>query len=626
MDLTKYQPKKKLQSLPSLFSNTPSLSLPKITTQPPTPTGIQTGSTAPVSSPIYPTPTGAPVVPQINNQTPTTGSTTPPPPPITSPTTTPTNPTISSIYSQVKGIQDSINNLATKPGTPPTTPQAPETPEPTAAETARSLAEKSYTDSLNISPEENTAQAELDRLTSSFRQGYTGIQDKVIPMEFITGQLQSLESRATNLAVPLEQKLAREQAKRIAAQSASKFALERADKKVEAETPFELGGQLVQRKADGSYATVFTPKDTEVLSPNEAAALGVPYGTTKADAAAMGILPKGQLTGQDKIDLEVKLAGQFEQYAKESRTAIRGVETVQTGFDEAMTALEEGKPLNAQSQAVIIGFNKLIDPTSVVRESEYARTPEGASLVNRLEGKIQQLTQGGAGLNATELQGLKDTAIALLDGYKNQQLNFAKRIQTQAKNYELNIENILTPDVLNLLQDNQPKTLQEYYQQNPQDRTKVEQMIQDNPNLSDDEILQILGGSGGSFSTVGGDTDRIASAIAQVESGGDYNAVGPDTGNGKAYGKYQIMDFNIPDWTREALGRSMTPQEFISNPEAQDKVAKYKIAQYVEQYGNPEDVASLWFSGRPLTKAGNSADVTGTTTPEYVKRVLKYLG
>jgi hypothetical protein len=67
------------------------------------------------------------------------------------------------------------------------------------------------------------------------------------------------------------------------------------------------------------------------------------------------------------------------------------------------------------------------------------------------------------------------------------------------------------------------------------------------------------GGGGGS----GGDA---ASRIAGIESGGKYDAVGPvaNAQGQRAYGKYQVMDFNVGPWTQEVLGRPMTPQEFIA--------------------------------------------------------------
>lgn len=128
------------------------------------------------------------------------------------------------------------------------------------------------------------------------------------------------------------------------------------------------------------------------------------------------------------------------------------------------------------------------------------------------------------------------------------------------------------------------------------------------------------------FSKVGGDTKKIAEAIGQYESGGNYNAKGPIVVSGmykgdRAYGKYQVMGKNIPSWSKEALGRSITKEEFLANPELQDKIAQYKMNKIYQQYGNVEDVASVWFSGQPVARAGNRKDVLGTTVPQYVKNV-----
>ncbi len=166
----------------------------------------------------------------------------------------------------------------------------------------------------------------------------------------------------------------------------------------------------------------------------------------------------GLLTPTQGFDRELKLASDFEKYAGEARTAIRSIGTVNQGYEEAVKALKEGKGLNSQSQAVIIGFNKLIDPTSVVRESEYARTPEGQSLLNTLQGKIIKIQQGGAGMTKASLEEIKNTANALLQGYQKQMLNYAQRTQNQANNLKSlsggtagDLSRILTPDVLDVL-------------------------------------------------------------------------------------------------------------------------------------------------------------------------------
>lgn len=120
---------------------------------------------------------------------------------------------------------------------------------------------------------------------------------------------------------------------------------------------------------------------------------------------------------------------------------------------------------------------------------------------------------------------------------------------------------------------------------------------------------------------------RWASAISGIESSGRYNLVGPDNGKGnKPYGKYQVMDFNVGPWTRDALGREMSPQDFLNDPDAQDAVFRHQFGKNVEKYGSPQEAASVWFSGRPMAQAGNARDVLGTTVPGYVAKFNKALG
>lgn len=116
-----------------------------------------------------------------------------------------------------------------------------------------------------------------------------------------------------------------------------------------------------------------------------------------------------------------------------------------------------------------------------------------------------------------------------------------------------------------------------------------------------------------------------ASAIASVESkgSGDYAALGPVTKTGdRAYGKYQVMGANIGPWTKEAVGREMTPDEFLKNKEAQDAVFNTKFPQ---GGNNNSDRASVWFTGKPLAQGAGRSDgyLTGS---QYVDHFNKALG
>lgn len=91
-----------------------------------------------------------------------------------------------------------------------------------------------------------------------------------------------------------------------------------------------------------------------------------------------------------------------------------------------------------------------------------------------------------------------------------------------------------------------------------------------------------------------------------------------------AYGKYQVLGKNIPSWTKEAGLPSMTIQQFLASPDAQEKVFEYQSNKNYAKYGNWDDVASVWFSGRPAQ--GNNASDGGNTVPQYLQKYRKAMG
>jgi hypothetical protein len=123
--------------------------------------------------------------------------------------------------------------------------------------------------------------------------------------------------------------------------------------------------------------------------------------------------------------------------------------------------------------------------------------------------------------------------------------------------------------------------------------------------------------------------DRARQAIGKVESegSGGYVAIGPRTKSGdRAYGRYQVMGKNIPLWTKEVLGKAMTPQEFLADTAAQDRVFNAKFGEYVRKYGNVNDAASMWFSGKPYSQAVGRRDSLGTTVTGYVNKFRSAFG
>jgi hypothetical protein len=114
--------------------------------------------------------------------------------------------------------------------------------------------------------------------------------------------------------------------------------------------------------------------------------------------------------------------------------------------------------------------------------------------------------------------------------------------------------------------------------------------------------------------------DAFLWAIGQQESGGNYNARNATSG---AVGKYQVMPANVPSWTKAALGRSLTPEQFRASPAAQEKVARHVLGDYYEKWG-PKGAAAAWYAGpanHDLYKSGSSQP-GGPSIAGYVNSVV----
>jgi hypothetical protein len=119
------------------------------------------------------------------------------------------------------------------------------------------------------------------------------------------------------------------------------------------------------------------------------------------------------------------------------------------------------------------------------------------------------------------------------------------------------------------------------------------------PNQQVGSPQDVTGGGGSAF-------DKFKNAIAQQESGGNYNARNPSG----ALGKYQIMSGNVPAWSRQALGYSVTPAQFMS-PAIQEKVATYYLDQYYKKYG-AAGAAVAWYAGEGTAQKWIRAGGGGT--------------
>ena len=94
-----------------------------------------------------------------------------------------------------------------------------------------------------------------------------------------------------------------------------------------------------------------------------------------------------------------------------NRPEVKDYMTVSTSIRSMESLLNSALSGNAQNQValdqgLITMYNKLTDPNSVVRESEYARTSENLPVVNRILGAIGKLQAGGAGMTNDDREAL----------------------------------------------------------------------------------------------------------------------------------------------------------------------------------------------------------------------------
>jgi len=151
----------------------------------------------------------------------------------------------------------------------------------------------------------------------------------------------------------------------------------------------------------------------------------------KPDASSLNRGANGLAPGQE-FTISEKLAKAWTESTKATKEMTRQFGLMQTGLKRFRAGDKNGG-----SQAVLVTFQKILDPTSVVRESEYARTATGQSVLNRIEGYTEKLTSGGAGMTDREMAAMVETAKQFLDDMRGYSAGQRKRIQAQVNKYGL---------------------------------------------------------------------------------------------------------------------------------------------------------------------------------------------
>ncbi len=475
---------------------------------------------------------------------------------------------------------------------------APRAPAPQQS-TQRDALLRQLMDSLAVSDEERSysdklaaLQAQQANLNVSEQMGMNNLQNQPIAMPFITGQQAALQRSAAAQQqalgaqqVPLQSRLASLQADRARRGELAQFqyGAEQDYEKAQAAAsrPIEVGGQLIN-PLTGEVVFAGTPKVADGFTLGE--------GQARYDA-------QGNLLAN--VDRRPETMTPYQQ-------AQLGIE--ERKLDTTSTQQKQASINNASSATALVG-DLLLDPAlSGVVGPLSSRLPTVFGPSADFEAKVSQLKslltlnvlpqlKGSGALSDRDIELLSNAATSL--NTRMSEAGFRKELQ--------NIQQKLSGIGGGGLDLNDPETKEAV------DKYGIDQVMKFKQSGKTNDL---------STSQNGFDVKKVAESIGQFESGGNYKATGPATRSGdRAHGKYQIMGNNIPQWSKQALGRSITVDEFRNSPKLQDAIAQFKMQEYMNKYGNLEDVSSVWFSGQPLSKAGNKRDVIGTSVPNYVKNI-----
>lgn len=162
------------------------------------------------------------------------------------------------------------------------------------------------------------------------------------------------------------------------------------------------------------------------------------------ETAANRAEPRTELTPNEAIRQTRQLRNDYVKETSAARQMSQQLGLMKQGIDAAKRG-----DMAAGSQAVLVTFQKILDPTSVVRESEYARSGSGLSLLTQMEGMAQKIAQGGAGVPVAELEKFASLADKFVQNQTRYATQTRKQLDSIADAYGLRkdlITNEIEPD------------------------------------------------------------------------------------------------------------------------------------------------------------------------------------
>ena len=268
--------------------------------------------------------------------------------------------------------------------------------------------------------------------------------DKVITSAIALGGERRKEAEAPSALIEARAKADRAVADATTAQATATNAADKA--KADAD---KAKADADKAKIDAKYAERSVLQELE----NKAATLGLTKAQTgsalaqgrklgaEASAAILELeaLKKGGILSTPKaFDQEEKLRKEYQ-----GRTKVYG----ELGSTYSNIKSSSEAKTGAGDIALITGFMKMLDPGSVVRETEFATARDTAGLFDRLSNQSQKLQSGQIfSLDSKQRQEYVNLAKQYLDSAQKKAGEDKKALGVVVKNYRLNPENVFGPE------------------------------------------------------------------------------------------------------------------------------------------------------------------------------------
>ena len=259
----------------------------------------------------------------------------------------------------------------------------------------------------DLSTAEQRLQQELSQMGQPDAEGKVQKPDET-RKQSIEQQLSLINRQKTVLDQTLDVDM-REMQKEAIGLIEKGYSAENVQKYLESWNPSDLGQPVKDEKPVDQFQTF---KSDYLLSHPNAGGQEVVKAYEKATIRPVQteLNPYQKFSAGHQLRTEIKA----NPYVKDYQDVSQKYAVMQRALKESKTS----KTLVAVDQALITLFNKMTDPASVVRESEYARTPQDMAMYNRIQGKIDKLRAGGAGMTSDERNALVRMANNFMEVYQ----------------------------------------------------------------------------------------------------------------------------------------------------------------------------------------------------------------